>query len=161
MVFGVLLVLWGAASVFGEFLEVRLTKVLETSDEQPPPRAAHSSVLVARELISIFVFGLLEIYASRRHTGFIHTMAGTPEPLRGSSVQLLPCVTITVFQFFCVQLCVFQCRNLLFIGFGLSADDLLRFFGSRTVERNINVLLCLQQVENHLWICFPEKQGQK
>lgn len=105
MVLGVLLVLWGAASVFGEFLEVRLTEVLETSDEQPPPRAAHSSVLVGRELISIFVFGLLEFYASRRHTGFIHTMAGTPEPLRGSSVHTV-CHYYCVSIFLCAALCV-------------------------------------------------------
>lgn len=60
-----------------------------------------------------------------------------------------------------MQFCVFQCRNLLFIVFRLSADDLLRFFGSRTVERNIDVLLCLHQVENHLRIGIPEEQSQK
>lgn len=52
---------------------------------------------------------------------------------------------------------MFPCRNLVFIVvFGLSADDLLRFLGSRTVQGNINIFFCLQQVQNHLRVGCPD-----
>lgn len=42
--------------------------------------------------------------------------------------------------------------------FGLSADDLLRFLGSRTVQGNINIFFRLQQVQNHLRVGCPDKR---
>lgn len=35
-------------------------------------------------------------------------------------------------------------------GFGLGSDNLLRFFGSRTGQRNVDVLISFQQIHNHL-----------
>lgn len=34
--------------------------------------------------------------------------------------------------------------------FRLGSDDLLRLFGSRTVQRNVDIFFCLQQVQNLL-----------
>lgn len=46
-------------------------------------------------------------------------------------------------------------------GLGLSSYNLLRFVGSRTGQRNVNVLVSLQQIHNHLRTFVSEHKNRR
>lgn len=108
---------------------------------------------------------------ARRDTSHVCCDSGRPTPSCSSPGELegdccrdscLWTGVCELFVCFCllarVFLCAFQGRNLVFVVvFGLSADDLLGFLGSRTVQGNVDVFFCLQQVQNHLRVGCPDK----